>query len=83
MVTQTYKGHVMIVPSPTFKDYRNLLTDVKIEDYWQSYQSVYVQSLKRIAQIKSYFWIEREFDRYYHLLKNQLRDGTNFDEMRE
>ena len=83
IVAQTYKGHVTIVPSPTLNDYRNILTDVKIEDYWPSYQAVYVQSLRKIAHIRSYFGIEREFDRYYHLLKSQLRDGTNFDEMRE
>ena len=29
--------------------------------------------------MKSYFSIEREFDRYYQLLKTQLRDGTAFD----
>ena len=71
------------MPSPTLNDYKNILTDVKIEDYWPSYQAVYVQSLRKIAHIRSYFGIEREFDRYYHLLKRQLRDGTNFDEMRE
>ena len=36
-----------------------------------------------MAHIKSYFGIEREFDRHYHLLKSQLRGGTNFDDIRE
>ena len=37
---------------------------------------MYVQSLRKMARIKSYFAIEREFNRYYDLLKMQLRDGN-------
>ena len=44
---------------------------------------MYVQSLRKIAQIKSYFAIEREFDRYYELLKSQLRDGSDFNDVRD
>lgn len=44
---------------------------------------MYVQSLRKIAQIKSYFSIEREFDRYYQLLKAQLRDGSEFTDVRD
>ena len=36
-----------------------------------------------MQHIKSYFGIEREFDRYYQLLKAQLRDGTTFDDIRD
>ena len=34
-----------------------------------------------MCHIRSYFAIEREFDRYYQLLKGQLRDGTNCDDI--
>jgi len=44
---------------------------------------MYVQSLRKMAQIKSYFSIEREFDRYYDLLKSQLRDGSEFTDIRD
>ena len=30
-----------------------------------------------MAHIRSYFGIEREFNRYYERLRNQLNDGTN------
>ena len=36
-----------------------------------------------MSHIKSYFGIEREFDRYYQLLKAQLRDGTTLDDIRD
>lgn len=76
---QSYKGHVTIVPSPTFKfDYMNLIKNVTPEQYYRSFPPIYVQSLRKMARIKSYFAIEREFDRYYNLLKCQLRDGSNF-----
>ena len=39
--------------------------------------------LSEMAHIRSFFGIEREFDRYYHLLKSQLRDGADFDDNRE
>lgn len=35
-------------------------------------QETYVQTLARLAQIRSYFGIEREFDRYYERLNRQL-----------
>ena len=44
---------------------------------------MYVQSLRKMARIKSYFAIEREFDRYYELLKSQLRDGSDFTDVRD
>ena len=44
---------------------------------------MYVQSLRKMALIKSYFAIEREFDRYYDLLKSQLRDGSDFTDVRD
>jgi len=34
-----------------------------------------------IAQIRSYYGIEREFDRYFARLKNQLRGGEALDEL--
>lgn len=58
-----------IVPSPKLDDYLNLLENVTTESYWRSFQMMYVQSLRKMARIKSYFTIEREFDRYYDLLK--------------
>jgi len=36
-----------------------------------------------MARIKSYFAIERELDRYYALLKNQLRDGSAFTDSKD
>ena len=96
MVYLTHKGHITIVPSPTLYDYRLLLTDIGYEDYWRCHQAQYVQSLRSkymlfhshanyfmagMAHIRSYFGIEREFERYYQLLKNQLRDGANFDDI--
>ena len=36
-----------------------------------------------MARIKSYFAIEREFDRYYDLLKAQLRDGSSFTDVHD
>ncbi len=32
IIFQSYKGHVTIVPSPTFNDYRRLLSNVKPVD---------------------------------------------------
>ena len=68
-VEQSYKGHVTVVPSPTLKDYTNLLVNLTPEIYYPGFQASYVQSLRKMAHIKSYFAIEREFDRYYDLLK--------------
>lgn len=69
IIFQSYKGHVTVVPSPTFDDYYNLLENVTPASFYKSFQSMYVQSLRKMALIKSYFAIEREFDRYYDLLK--------------
>lgn len=33
-----------------------------------------------MAHIRSYFGIEREFDRYYKLLKSQLRESSQIDQ---
>lgn len=44
---------------------------------------MYVQSLRKMSRIKSYFSIEREFDRYYDLLKSQLRHGSEFTDVRD
>ena len=33
IILQSYKGHVTIVPSPSFKDYHNLLVNVTPESY--------------------------------------------------
>ena len=83
IIFQSYKGHVTIVPSPKLDDYLNLLKNVTTESYWRSFQMMYVQSLRKMARIKSYFTIEREFDRYYDLLKQQLRDGSEFTDVRD
>lgn len=34
VVVQSYKGHVTIVPSPTIKDYTQLLDNLTPETYW-------------------------------------------------
>lgn len=39
--------------------------------------------MRKMARIKSYFSIEREFDRYYELLKRQLRDGSEFTDIHD
>ena len=75
VVVQSYKGHVTVVPEPTLTDYRNLLVNVTPETYWPAFQKSYVRTLRKISHIRSYFGIEREFDRYYNKLKNQLRGG--------
>lgn len=36
-----------------------------------------------MSRIKSYYLIEREFDRYYDLLKSQLRDGSDFPDLHD
>ena len=36
-----------------------------------------------MARIKSYYKIEREFDRYYDLLKSQLREGSDFPDLHD
>ena len=69
IVVKSYKGHVTVVPSPSLDDYRNVLSNVSVEQYHGAFQSMYIQSLSKMARIKSYFAIEREFDRYYDLLK--------------
>ena len=37
IILQSYKGHVTIVPSPSFKDYRNILMNVTVESYWPAF----------------------------------------------
>jgi predicted acylesterase/phospholipase RssA len=76
LVVQSHKGHVTIVPSPTLQDYRNLLNNVTPELYWPSFQHNYVNTLTKISQIRSYFGVEREFDRYYTRLKAQVRGSA-------
>jgi len=34
----------------------------------------YLHTLRKMAHIRSFFGIEREFTRYYERLRNQLRD---------
>jgi TAG lipase / steryl ester hydrolase / phospholipase A2 / LPA acyltransferase len=46
IVWQSYKGHVTVVPSPTFKDYCSLLDNVNEELYWPAFQAHYVHSLR-------------------------------------
>ena len=70
IIVQSYKGHVTIVPSPTMTDYFNLLENVTPQNCERAFWNTYVQSLSKMARIKSYFAIEREFDRYYELLKS-------------
>ena len=36
-----------------------------------------------MSRIKSYFAIEREFERLYELLKGQLRDGSGLTDLRD
>jgi len=70
-VISTYKSHVKIVPSPSLYEYSILLENITPETYWPAYQQSYVQSLGKMSHIKSYFGIEREFDRFYDLLIEQ------------
>jgi hypothetical protein len=37
----------------------------------------YLHTLRKMAHIRSYFGIEREFNRYYERLRNQLRDNAH------
>ena len=83
IIIQSYKGHVTIVGSPGFSDYANLLKNVSKESFEKSLQEMYVQSLRKMARIKSYYKIEREFDRYYDLLKGQLRDGSDLCDLHD
>ena len=52
------------------QDYLSLIDDVKPQSFYSSMQIVYVQSLRKMAHIRSYFGIEREFNRYYERLRN-------------
>jgi len=79
LVCQSYKGHVTIVPDPTIRDYLGILENVDMKYYQPSFQSQYIQSLRKMALIKSHFGIEREFDRYYKLLKSKLLGGQDID----
>lgn len=73
LITQTYSGHVTIAPSPSLSDYKNIITDVKPDDALRSMRYTYLLTIQRISHIRSWFGIEREFDRYYLRLKNKLR----------
>ena len=42
IVVKSYKGHVTVVPSPSFNDYRNVLSNVSPEQYHGAFQSMYV-----------------------------------------
>ena len=79
VVVQTNKGHVTIVPEPTYRDYRDLFVNLTPETFWPVLQKQYVNTLTKIAHIRSYFGIEREFDRYYNRLKAQVRGGSRIN----
>ena len=83
IIVKSYKGHVTIVPSPSLTDYSNLLENVTPENCGRAFWNTYVQSLGKMSRIKSYYAIEREFDRYYELLKEQLRDGSDLTDVRD
>lgn len=83
IVIKSYKGSVTIVPSPSFNDYYNLFENVTPQNIGTAFWNTYVQSLGKMSRIRSYFAIEREFDRYYELLKRQLRDGSDFTDVRD
>ena len=76
MANQTYSGHVTIVPDVKLMDYPHFLANPSREEYSRSYQQSYVQTLSKMAQIRAYFGIEREFNRYYERLRNELQNMT-------
>ena len=78
VLKQTYNGDITIVPRVTLTDYKNLLTNVTPQLFVPAMQETYVLSLARLSQIRSYFGIEREFDRYYERLNRQLMCGQHF-----
>ncbi|CDW73342.1 patatin-like phospholipase family [Stylonychia lemnae] len=69
LVTQSYKGHVTIVPQIKPKHYRNLLINPTLEECLESMQSSYNRAV---------FGVEREFDRYYMRLKTSLRGNIPY-----
>ena len=80
VLKQTYSGNITIVPRVTLTDYKNLLTNVTAETFYPALQETSVQTLARLAQIRSYFGIEREFDRYYERLNRQLLCEQHYGE---
>jgi hypothetical protein len=71
---QDYRGNVTIVPNVGWKDYKNLLNNLPEDEYLRTFQMSYLHTLRKMAHIRSFFGIEREFNRYYERLRNQLRD---------
>lgn len=77
LVLQTYKGHITIAPRPTLIDYRDLLKDVPLSYHDTALQHTYALTISRISHIRSFYGIEREFDRYYLRLKQKLHCQMN------
>ena len=72
MANQTYSGHVTIVPDVKLWDYVTFLSNTSAKEFSRSYQQSYVQTLSKMAHIRAYFGIEREFNRYYDRLRQEL-----------
>jgi hypothetical protein len=69
MYSQDFKGHVTIIPRPTVKDYKGMVSDPTPAEYIIAIQETYVETLRKIGLIRSLYGIEREFDRYYSRLQ--------------
>ena len=69
LIVQSYQGDVTVAPNLNLREYTKLLNNCTPEDYFKALPQVYVQSLRKMSRIKSLFAIEREFDRFYNLLK--------------
>ena len=54
-----------------------LVEDVPLSDHDRVLQHTYALTVSRIAHIRSYYGIEREFDRYYLRLKQKLHCQMN------
>jgi hypothetical protein len=67
---QDYRGNVTIVPNVGWKDYKNLLNNLPEDEYLRTFQMSYLHTLRKMAHIRSFFGIEREFNRYYERLRN-------------
>jgi hypothetical protein len=77
LILQTYKGHITIAPRPTLADYKLLVEDVPTDTHDKCLQHTYALTVSRIAHIRSYYGIEREFDRYYLRLTQKLHCQMN------
>lgn len=66
-----------IVPKPPVSAYSRVLINPGPSDYYQAIQSSYVATLGKVSFIRAVFGIEREFDRYYMRLKQQLRVASS------